>query len=98
VQEMEQKKVQVGLERGLEMMKSYYLRHKCLKFSADSHRVVKVLKCILGQHLSRHLGRHLGRHQEEELWAVKNQKLAVKNQNPTEENTNIKTLKNQKDY
>jgi hypothetical protein len=70
-------------------------------------RFVKVLKCILGRHLGRHLGRYLGRHlgrhqshqkEEEELWAVKNQELAVKNQNPTEENTNIKTLKNQKDY
>jgi hypothetical protein len=88
VQEAEQQKVQVGLERGLEMMKSYYLRHKCLKLPADSLRVLKVLKCILGQHLGRHLGRQK---EEEELWAVKNQKLAVKN-------TNIKTLKNQKDY
>jgi hypothetical protein len=68
---VEQKKVQVGLERGLEMMKSYYLRHKCPKFSADSQRVVKVLKCILGQHLGQHLGRQK---EEEELWAVKKPK------------------------
>jgi hypothetical protein len=84
---VEQKKVQVELEQELEMMKSYYLLHKCPKFSADSQRVVKVLKCTLGQHL----GRHLGSQKEEELWAVKKQELAVKN-------TNIKTLKNQKDY